>query len=298
MTKQNRIMKRIINLSLYLLSAVVLLNSCRKEDNSKIPELVRFPLPKIVKDAGSDQVIDASDPHTFTGKFTVGLYHEGDAPPSKYDVVVIKNEDKSIVKTITPNVTTFPTSITITGAQLETLFGSPIVVGDKFDISVDVTTQSGKKYLAFPITGEPYAAGIAAQPNSSTRIRYEAVCQYDADIYQGNFIVIEDGWDDYDPGDIVPLTKIDATHFSFEYAAANPKPIVVTVNPTTNEVSVAKQIYGSGYPPGWTFGDISAESVPNINNFVAPCEGTFSVVLKHTVAAGNFGEFRIYLRKE
>ena len=291
-------MKKIIAFSLYLFSVAAVFTACRKEDNPKIPQLTRFPLPQIVKVAGTDLVISALDPNSFTGKFTVGLYFEGDEPPSRFDVVVIKNDNKSIVKTIKSNVTTFPTEITITGAELATLFGAPVVVGDKFDISVDVTTLDGKKYEAFPITGNSYAAGVAAQPGASTFIRYEAVCQYDPNLYKGNFVVITDEWADYAPGTVVPLTMIDATHFSFKYAAADAKPIVVTVNTITNAVTVAKQVYGSGYPPGWTFGDISAESVPSVQNFVAPCAGTFSVVLKHTVAAGSFGEYKIVLRKE
>jgi hypothetical protein len=109
--------------------------------------------------------------------------------------------------------------------------------------------------------------------------------------------VVTDEWGDYHAGDVVQLTMIDATHFSFKYLADDPIPIIVTVNPTTNAVTVAKQVYGIGYPPGWPYGDISVESVPSVDNFVAPCAGTFSVILKHTVAAGSFGEYKIVLRK-
>lgn len=291
-------MKKIIIISLYLLSVAGGFNACRKEDNPKIPALSRFPLPQLVKLAGTDQVISAQDPAAFTGKFTVGLFFPDDIPPQKFDVVVIKNEDKTNVKVIQPNVTAYPTTITITGSELENLFGAPIVLGDKFDISVDITTITGAKFEAFPVTGNPYAAGVAAQPGASTFVRYEAVCQYNPEQYQGNFEVVTDEWGDYPTGTIVPITMIDATHFSFKYGANNAQPIIVTVNPNTNAVSVAKQVYGSGYPPGWTFGDISAESVPSVENFVAPCSGTFSVLLKHTVAAGSFGEYKIVLRKD
>ena len=272
--------------------------ACRKEDNPKLPELSRFPVPLVVKVAGSDQVISAQTPDVFSGKFSVGLYFPNDAPPKKFDVVVIKNNDKTSVKVIKADVSTFPSEITITGTQLATLFGSPIVVGDRFDIGVDVTTYTGAKFEAFPVTGNSYAAGIAAQPGASTFVRYEAVCQYNPVAYQGDFEVVTDEWADYAPGDIVQLTMVDATHFSFKYLAAGALPIVVTVNPLTNAVTVPKQVYGSGYPPGWTFGNISAESVPSVENFVAPCAGTFSVLLKHTVAAGSFGEYKLVLRKD
>ena len=263
-----------------------------------MPELSNFPLPLVVKVAGSEQVISAQDPDAFIGKFTVGRYFPNDAPPKKFDVVIIKNNDKTNVKVLKTDVTTFPTEITITGTQLATLFNAPVVLGDKFDIGVDVTTYTGAKFEAFPVTGAPYAAGIAAQPGASTFVRYEAVCQYKPEDFQGDFEVITDEWADYTPGEIVQLTQVDATHFSFKFRAADALPIVVTVNPNTNAVTVPKQVYGSGYPPGWTFGNISAESVASVDNFVAPCSGTFSVILKHTVAAGSFGEFKLVLKKD
>jgi len=291
-------MKKIIVYSFYLFSVAAFFAACRKDDNGKLPELTRFPVPLVVKVAGSDQVIDAQTPNAFSGKFSVGLYFPNDAPPKKFDVVVIKNNDKTNVKVIKTDVTSFPTEITITGTQLATLFSAPIVLGDKFDIGVDVTTYTGEKFEAFPVVGNSYAAGVAAQPGSSTFVRYEAVCQYNPAAYQGAYEVVTDEWGDYAAGDIVQLTMIDATHFSFKYLAAGALPIVVTVNPITNAVTVAKQVYGSGYPPGWPYGNISAESVPSVDNFVAPCAGTFSVILKHTVAAGNFGEYKIVLKKD
>ena len=257
-----------------------------------------FLLPLVVKVAGSQQVISAQDPNSFSGKYSVGLYFPNDAPPKKFDVVVIKNNDNTNVKVLKTDVTTFPTELTITGPQLATLFNAPIVLGDKFDIGVDVTTYTGAKFEAFPAVGNSYAAGIAAQPGASTFVRYEAVCQYNPAAYQGPYEVVTDEWADYTPGDIVQLTMVDATHFSFKYLAADPKPIVVTVNPVTNAVTVPKQVYGSGYPPGWPYGNISAESVPSVDNFVAPCAGTFSVILKHTVAAGSIGEYKLVLKKD
>lgn len=295
-------MKKIINLSLCFFSIAMLFTACRKEDvNGKIPDAnatTSFPLPLVVKVAGSELVINAVTPNAFSGKFRVGLYYATDAPPKKFDVVVIKNDNRANVKVIKADVTTFPTELTVTGIQLATLFGSPIVLGDKFDIGVDVTLSSGAKFEAFPVTGASFAAGIAAQPGSSTSVRYEAVCQYKPDAYQGEFEVISDEWGDYTPGNLVVLTMVDATRFSFKYAAAGALPIVVTVNPITNAVTVPKQVYGTGYPPGWTFGNISAESVASQDNFVAPCAGTFSVRLKHTVAAGSFGEYTIVLKKK
>ena len=292
-------MKKIIIFSLYFFSVAAIFTACTKEENANLPDdLSKFPLPLVVKVAGSEQVISAQDPNSFSGKFSVGLYFPNDAPPKKLDVVIIKNDDRTNVKVLKTDLTTFPTELTITGTQLATLFNAPVVLGDKFDIGVDVTTYTGAKFEAFPVTGASYAAGVAAQPGASTFVRYEAVCQYKPESFQGPFEVVIDEWEDYHPGNIVPLTMVDATHFSFKFLAADPLPIVVTVNPVTNSVTVPKQVYGSGYPPGWTLGNISAESVPSVDNFVAPCSGTFSVILKHTVAAGTIDEYKLVLKKK
>jgi hypothetical protein len=171
------------------------------------------------------------------------------------------------------------------------------VLGDKFDITVNVTTQSGQTILGFPATGNPYASGVANQPGASTLIRYEAVCKFESDEYQGDFEVVTDEWEDYAPGDIVQVTRINDTQLSFIYPASNAKPIIVNVNPANNSTSVSKQVYGN-YSWGAQYGDFSVASVPSLNNYVAPCDGIISVVLNHTVAAGSFGNFRIVLKKK
>jgi hypothetical protein len=169
-------MKKIIILSIYIFSIAGFFTACSKDENGDLPDqLTQFPTPLVVKVAGTDQSISAANPNAFSGKFRVGLYFTTGTPPKKYDVVVIKNNDKANVKVIQTDVTTFPTDITLTGSQLATLFGSPILAGDRFDISVDVTIYTGEKFEAFPVTGNPYAAGIAAQPGSSTSVRYNVI---------------------------------------------------------------------------------------------------------------------------
>ncbi len=204
-------MKKAVNYLFILCLLITLFHSCRKEDNPILPELVRVPTPLILKDATTDQVIDAVDPATFSGTFTVDLFFDNDPNPDKFDIVVIKNGDKSSAKLI-ESVSTFPATISITGTELETLFNEPIVLGDFFDIGANIL-MNGTTYLAFPVVGVPHGSGVAAQPGSSTFIRYGAVCAYNPELYQGNFAVVEDEWADYGPGDIVAVTNIDATRF-------------------------------------------------------------------------------------
>ena len=274
----------------YFLLAFTLLAGCSKND-SPVPKdiaLDRVPEPQLTKTGGS-QSIDVTNPSGFEAKFDVGVYYQSGIQPSKFDVVARKNGNDTTVKVFKTDISTFPTTLTLTVADLEALFGAPVALGDNYDISVDVYTASGKKYLAFPLVGAGYGSGISQQPGATTSIRYSAICQYHDEVYQGDFKILDDEWADYGAGDVVTVTRIDATHFSFKYGAPQGLPIVVTVNPLTNEISVAKQVYGPvGYPPGWTYGPISAESVADQRNVVSPCDETFGIVLKHTVSAGTF----------
>jgi hypothetical protein len=283
---------------LYILLAVTVLAGCDKNDGP-IPDdvkLARVPEPQIVKNGGS-AAIDVTNLSSFQGKFDVGLYFPNDVKPSKMDVVIRKNN--STVKVFQTDVATFPTTFTITSAQLATLFGAPVVLNDNYDIGADVYTQDGKKYEAFPATGVAYASGIASQPGATTTTRYSAICQYNPDIYQGNFVVVEDEFADLNPGDVVVLTKIDATHFSYIYpSGVNPTPIIVTVNPLTNAVTIAKQKFGTAFTWRLTYTNPNAETKSNALDVVSPCDKEWGAVVNYSVDQGSFGGYYLKMRKQ
>jgi hypothetical protein len=289
-------MKR-THIYLFLAAALTFIASCRKDDNPKIPTLTRVPIPLILKDASKDLSISAQDPTTFNASFTVDTYFKTDVLPKKFDVVVVKNGNKSNVKTIKADVSSYPTTIDITGQQLIDLFGEPIVLNDKFEFGADVTTQDGKTFLAFPPLGNGYGSGIGNQVGASTSVRYEAVCLFTAADYAGDFEVLVDEWQDYGVGTVIPVKVIDDTHISFQYATDNPKDIIVEVNTGSNETSVAAQIYGDYNAYGIT--NIMCETVEGSpDNYVAPCDGILSLKLHHFDATGNYGNAVIKLKKK
>src|SRR6185295_14228803 len=91
--------------------------SCRKEDNPVLPALSRVPFPLITLDPASDASISAQNADAFHGKFNVDVYFKSDVPPQKMNVVIIKNGDPSTIQSIQEGLTTFPTTVEITGAQ-------------------------------------------------------------------------------------------------------------------------------------------------------------------------------------
>jgi len=292
-------MKRLFFISL---AAAFLLGACRKADNPKIPTLARVPVPQITVDKTKSVSISATNPASFSGAFSVGLFFPNDIKPSKMDVVVRKNNNNSNVKLFSAGVTTWPSTFTITGTQLATIFGATPVLGDQYDFGVDIYTQDGTKYEAFPAVGAGYGAGVSGQYGGVNLVAsYGVLCLYDPNIYQGNFVVVQDDWADTNPGDIIVLTKVDNTTFSFKYASTllNPVPqgIIVNVDPLTNIPSITKQTVGSG----WTYDGskpVTIRTLSNAANILTPCEGGVSLVVAWSQGSGEYGPVFFKLKKQ
>lgn len=275
------------------LFATVFIAGCRKNDNPKVPDLIRVPLPLITLKDGSDTKISGSDPTSFKATFDVDTYYKDGDKPKQYDIVVIKNNDISNPKTIQAGVTSFPTTISITGQQLIDLFGEGIALGDAFNIGANVVTQDGKTYDAFPLGGVTYAPGISNLPGSNTSLRFAAPCLFDPAAYTaGDYLVVSDEWADYKPGDMIAITKIDDTHYSFKYVADDTKPIVMEINPVDNSISVPSVVYGA-YGGDY----VTAVGVPG-GSSVDPCEVSFTVQLNHTYSGGDLGNYTIKFIKQ
>ena len=281
----------------FLLLAMIFVAGCKKESD-RYPSAIalkRVPYVNVKIDASGSQAIDLLNLANFSGKYTISLLYTDDAPPSKVDVVVIKNGNKSNVKVLQASVGTFPSSFTLTAAQLASLFGAPVALGDNYDIGVDIYTADGAKYEAFPAATSVTSyggTGQANQPNFTPTARFSAICAYDPNIYQGNFKAA-DAFGDAD-GSIIVLTKIDNTHFSFIYPSVlNPVPIVVTVTTTNNNAAIlGPQTIGTqwsaayGYPNTATYANPSAVTATSGGGSVSPCAGVVTLKISWGVQGG------------
>lgn len=114
--------------------------------------------------------------------------------------------------------------------------------------------------------------------------------------YVGDFIVTADVWADYSVGDIITLTNVDATHFSFkDIHAINPTAISVTVNTTTNAVTIAKQTIGTvwEYGPAYTSPTMSATGTIN------SCDKIINLNVTYGYSAGTWsGTYLLALKKK
>ena len=301
---------------LFLLSAFF--SSCEKHDGP-IPEdeaPARIPAALIVKDPTGNASIDLTNLAGFNGKVNISLYFPNDVPPSKFDIVIRKNNNNGNIKVIQAGVTSFPTSINLTAAQIATLFGTAIVLGDTYDVGADVYTQAGIKYDAFPIVGVGYAPAFQIDhPGFSPSVRFGAICAYSPTLFGAigstvNFQVLTDEWGDdpvngwgppagYRP--TVAVTIVDATHLSFKSPVNGTSTIVLTINPLDNNITYTGQPYGDlkvgplQVDPGYPYGPATLSNL-GVNN-VAPCDMKINLQMAYNVALGqiNFSAGRGFL---
>lgn len=270
-------------------AALIFFAGCRKEDDAKIPDLIRVPTPLITKDLNTDATISKDDPNAFKGTFVVGLFFKEDVPPQSFDVVVRKNE--AATKVFKEGISSFPTAVDLTGADLTTLFGAAPVLGDKFEIGVDMTLQDGTKLQAFPAGGPAYGTGVANQPGASTSIVYSVVCPFDINDFVGSATIEDpDFWEATYPV-TVTLEGSDTYKVAgwFEDPATY---ILVKVNPATLTATIAKRVYAATIP-GFTYTNWAAEGT----GVVDACNKEISLSVKNSVDQGSFSATTVVLKK-
>ena len=277
----------------YILFIAIFIEGCRKDDNPKVPEFTKVPVPLLTLDPTSDTKISGITPEAFQAKFTVDVYFRNGELPKQLDLVVVKNGDVANVKTILANITSWPVEYSVTGQQLIDLFGEPIDLGDAFEFSTDITTQIGLKIAAFPLAGGiPFAPGIYNMPGSLPILRFAAPCPFNAEAYRGDYMVERDDWGDYQPGEDISVTVIDDTLMSFRYKADGSLPIIMEINLQTNAVTIEKQLYGR-----YQGDDYFAESIPGDDSSVDPCTTSISVNIDHTTVIGMFDGVIVMTKK-
>ncbi len=279
--------------------AFIAFTGCKKDDGAIRSSVTINDIPTISTsvDASGSQAIDLLNIGSFSGKFKMALYFADATPPAKVDIVVRKNGSNANVKVYKAGVTTLPSTYTITAADIATLFGTAIALGDSYDFAPDIYVGD-RKFEAFPTVGAGSGAGPVAQPLYSEFARFSAICAFDPTIYQGNFTVVSDGFGDFSPGEIVPITPIDATHFSFKDPyVTNPLPIIITVNPLNNQLSITKQKIGNAFTWNLAYTNPNMAVAASASSFVAPCSKTITLSITYTVDQGSFGAYTLILKK-
>jgi len=290
---------KINKLLLASLIAVAVFTGCEKDDGpiSEAYTITAVPTISTPIDPTGSQAIDLLNKAAFAGKFKVEQYFPGTTPPTKIDVVVRKNASNTNVKVFKAGVTSLPAAYTVTAAEIEALFGATIALGDRYDFAPDIYVGE-RKFEAFPATGTGIGTGHAGHPLFSEFARFSAICAYNPDIYQGDFVVVSDAFGDFVPGEIVTLTKINNTQFSFiDPYVTNPKPIIVTINTLNNQATVTKQKIGDAFVWNLGYTNPNLTVSASTSSFVAPCSKELRLNNVFSVDQGTFNPYLLVLRK-
>ena len=281
------------------LGLMIAFAGCKKDDGGVRKSVVIKDVPVVstkIESTGS-QAIDLLNLAGFSGKFKVELYFPGATPPDKVDIVVRKNGSNANVKVMKKDVTTLPYSLTVTSADIAALFGVAVALGDTYDFAPDLYVGVNK-FEAFPVTGLGNGPGIIAYPLYSDFARFAAICAYDPAIYEGDFLVVSDGFGDFSPGEIVKFTKISNSSFSFiNPYVTSPLPIIVNINTLNNQATITKQKVGNAFV--WaSYTNPNMAVAASSTSVVAPCSKTITLAVAYTVDQGSFGTFNLVLKKK
>ncbi|MEO6228864.1 MAG: hypothetical protein ABJB11_16670 [Ferruginibacter sp.] len=274
-------MIKLLKYTCIVLSGVMLLASCKKNnlvldrDPLTHPEAARFLLyPTAANSFYAYNILELPSPGSVFN-LPVG-------------VTTVSNVDRKVkftfssLRAVAGVQYTAPTEITIkAGKALDTLKIQGLFAGytsTRIDtLKIKITTESG------------FIGKNAYQ--DSVMLIIKKTCPIVVADFAGDFQVLVDQWQDYFPGDIVPLT-VSGDTVMFKYPAGNATPIKILVNKANGSTSVAKQTYGF-YGPD----QFSAQSVASTDNFVNPCDKIISVRLNHTTAVDNYGNYTIKFQK-
>lgn len=151
-------------LTAFVLGAVISLTACSKDDGA-IPKRIGIedvPAMTMNQEPQKKDNLDTirfGNQAAFAGKFRVAMVFPDQVKPTKVDIVVRKNGSNASAKLFKADVTTFPTSFTVTAAEIVALFGAPLALNDNYDFAPDIYVDT-KKYQAFPLVGLGNGAGV------------------------------------------------------------------------------------------------------------------------------------------
>ncbi|HET9746133.1 MAG TPA: hypothetical protein VFP97_10485, partial [Chitinophagaceae bacterium] len=194
------------------------------------------------------------------------------------------------------------TKLEVTANEIAAALGIPatgLETGATYTLYNQVTSKDGGTWDITNMNSTFYGG-----PNYNMLMTWQAVvvCPFDPAAWGGiggtfDARVLEDGWADYSPGDIISGIEItSATQIKFPaiFLTSPARPVVVNINASTGAATVPKQDYGD-YPTYGIF-NISAQSEGS-NNWVFSCANLITLTLTHTAAGSGYGTYVLRLQK-
>jgi hypothetical protein len=270
---------------------VLFLGSCNPD--LRMPAVTKVTFPLITFDPTSAKLILDG---VYSGKFIVDTYYK-DLPVNSR-IVIARNGDYTNVKTFKTDITTFPITEPITNTDLTTLFGiAAIATPDYFEIGLDVMMQDGKWYPAFNPNGVAYGSGLFSLAGAAPILKIKTACALNLDAFVGPVTVNDP--DFYGGTYAATIQKIDATHLKLVSFATSAGSIILTIDPSSLSVTVAKQVYAAnaGFldPSYAVYTNVAAVSISQ--GEINACTHVIKVTLDNTVDQGDFGNSNITITR-
>ena len=291
-------MRKILSSVLMLAAGMVLLNSCEKVD---VPQDVNT-LGKgsyVTLTKANNLILDFSN--LSGSKASIDVKEFG-AEQEKLTIFVAPGtptQDKTKWKKIkeVPNTNGGIYNLSVSGTEIATAIAPAVIApGNQYTMYNVVTTKDGRTF-DYANT----ATGFSGNPNYNMALSWSAtvICPFIAPI-GGKYIVVQDDWVDWSPGDEVDvLDGPGANQVNISKVWPNPaygsviNPLVINVKPATGEASIPSGLVWGNY------GSYNASTLSPNTGFVFSCTG--QIIMTIRVNAGGFGDqgsLKLILRKK
>lgn len=194
------------------------------------------------------------------------------------------------------------TKLEVTATQLAAALGIPVTglqTGQTYTFYNQVHSKDGQVHDISTMNSAMYG-----NPNYNALMTWNAVvvCPFIATTIGAigstvPFVVLQDDWADWSPGQVINVTVTSATSLTIPrlWDTSPSFPTVINITQATGAATVARTVYGN-YPQYGITGISHASS--GTNNWVFSCQGTITLTLNHAVGSTNYGTYLIRLRKQ
>lgn len=279
---------------------VLLLPTCKKDPDLRMPDLQNGVIPLVVKDDTKDVSISFLDLAGFEATINVGLYYD-DAPKSM-NLMVSMNGDYENIAVVKSDITSFPTAVNVTTADLVALLPGlesidSLQLGDYFLFYVDVTLNDGTVVYGHDTLYDAYNSSIVNLPGSSVNVIYEVLCPFDAAKTVGDYAAVSVDWNA--SGDVTftadaedPYTVYIDGLMDVDFLTGNGNTLPIYIDPATYEITGEATVLAANCGDwGPDYEGYTNYTYSPVSGTYSTCDGTYTIKFEIYVDQGSFGEY-------
>lgn len=283
-------MRKLITSAALLLALAFTMNSCQKGDIAQ--DVNSLGIGSYVKlTAAGNLNVDATN---LSGKVSIEVSQYGSE--QEKIIMYVSKGNTSLNRSTWKKLKEVPIAsgsykLEVTGQEIATALALTPAPGDQYTIYNQIITKDGRTFDVVNTFAD--FAGLPAY-NMALTWKATVVCPFSPAAAAGTYVITADNWDGAsgETSDVTATASSATLTYAFPYAAPpGVNPLVLTVNPATGGVTVAKQTYGS-YGTG--FENFTAAG----SGFFFSCTGQITLSLTHLSSGGtNYGTYPLRLSK-